>query len=123
MLLLVALRTLNIFLKPKMCKQCRITINFCIKPTIKQTNPIFYLFYSKTGLVAAVVSKAIARWVRVSSSYPQSRPRGQQLKGASPLPVLPPVRETCRECCSTGFKKIMYFSKGESSKGDTVCDD
>lgn len=85
-----------------------------------QTNNwLFHLFHCKTGLVAAVVSKAIAGWIRVSGSHPQRRSGGQQLQGPSPLTVLPPVGEPCRQPCTTGFRKIMYVSKEASSKGDT----
>lgn len=82
---------------------------------IKPNDCVFYLFHSKTGLVAAVVSKDIAGGVGVWGSYPQ-RPGGQQLEGASPLPVFPPVREPCRQCCPTVFKRNNDHYKGSIVK-------
>lgn len=85
----------------------------------KPNNWLFYLFHGKTGLVAAVVSKAIAGWIRVSGPDPQSRSGGQQLEGASPLPLFTPVGEPCRQPCPAGFTEDMYINEGALSKGDT----
>lgn len=79
-------------------KQCRLYRQHF--PPLTQ----MYLFYSQAGLVAAVVSKATAWRVRISSSYSESRPWRQQLEGASPL--LSPVWQPCRQHCPTG--KVHY---------------
>ena len=64
---------------------------------INTNNSVFHLFHGKTGLVAAAVTKAIVGWVGESGCPPHSRPRRQQLEGASPLSFLPSVREACRD--------------------------
>lgn len=80
---------------------------------VKINNLLFYLFHSKTGLVTAAVSKAIVGWISVSSSHPQSRPGGKQLEGASSLPILPPVRESRRQSCPAGLRKVFVHKKNK----------